>query len=153
MLIPMQINGNYSYEVKNHFGSNYAMVGDARGFIDPIFSSGVFLSIKSASLVVAAIDKQLRGEVKPGDDAMAHAYRMISGAYNFVHRMIKLFYNPHTVTWAQAGADGQAHKNHESAMAAGITCSRAISSRTTRSSRGSSKSWSTRRTSGVTRSW
>ena len=37
MLIPMQINGNYSYEVKNHYGSNYAMVGDARGFIDPIF--------------------------------------------------------------------------------------------------------------------
>jgi len=40
MLLPMLINGNYSYEVKDHYGSNYAMVGDARGFIDPIFSSG-----------------------------------------------------------------------------------------------------------------
>ena len=33
--------------------------------------------------------------------------------------MIRLFYNPHAVTWAQAGADGLAHKAHESAMAAG----------------------------------
>ena len=64
MLIPMQINGNYSYEVKNHYGSNYAMVGDARGFIDPIFSSGVFLSIKSSSLVAPAIHKQLTGDTE-----------------------------------------------------------------------------------------
>jgi flavin-dependent dehydrogenase len=119
MLIPMQINGNYSYEVKNHFGSNYAMVGDARGFIDPIFSSGVFLSIKSSSLVAPAIHKQLTGEAGGVNDAMETAYKQITGAYNFVHRMIKLFYNPHSLTWAQAGADGKAHKDHESAMAAG----------------------------------
>jgi flavin-dependent dehydrogenase len=119
MLIPMQINGNYSYEVKNHYGSNYAMVGDARGFVDPIFSSGVFLSIKSASLVSAAIHKQLTGQVNGKNEEMETAYQQITGAYNFVHRMIKLFYNPHSVTWAQAGADGEAHKNHESAMAAG----------------------------------
>ena len=119
MLIPMQINGNYSYEVKNHFGSNYAMVGDARGFVDPIFSSGVFLSIKSSSLVAAAVHKQLTGEVKGKNEAMELAYKQISGAYNFVHRMIKLFYNPHSVTWAQAGADGKTHKDHENAMAAG----------------------------------
>jgi hypothetical protein len=119
MLIPMQINGNYSYEVKNHYGSNYAMVGDARGFIDPIFSSGVFLSIKSSSLVAPAIHKLLTGEGAEGNETLAMAYRQISGAYNFVHRMIKLFYDPHSLTWAQAGADGKAHKEHESAMAAG----------------------------------
>jgi len=119
MLIPMQVNGNYSYEVKNHYGSNYAMVGDARGFIDPIFSSGVFLSIKTSSLVSAAINKQLRGELNGKNEAMETAYKQVSGAYNFVHRMIKLFYNPHSVTWAQAGADGKTHKDHENAMAAG----------------------------------
>jgi flavin-dependent dehydrogenase len=119
MLIPMQINGNYSYEVKNHFGSNYAMVGDARGFIDPIFSSGVFLSIKSSSLVAPAIHKQLTGEANGRNELMETAYKQITGAYGFVHRMIKLFYNPHSLTWAQAGADGKAHKDHESAMAAG----------------------------------
>jgi len=119
MLLPMQINGNYSYEVKNHYGTNYAMVGDARGFIDPIFSSGVFLSIKSASLVVPAIHLSLTGQTNDAQKTLDEAYRKISGAYNFVHRMIRLFYDPHSLTWAQAGADGKTHKDHESAMAAG----------------------------------
>jgi len=119
MLLPMLINGDYSYEVKNHYGSNYAMVGDARGFIDPIFSSGVFLSIKTSYLVAAAIHKQLTEGLNGENEMMVTAYKQVTGAYNFVHRMIRLFYNPHAVTWAQAGADGLAHKAHESAMAAG----------------------------------
>lgn len=119
MLIPMQINGNYSYEVKNHFGSNYAMIGDARGFIDPIFSSGVFLSIKSAFLVADALNAILANKTNGVTAGMEEAYKKITGAYGFVHRMIRLFYNPHSLTWAQAGADGQTHKAHESAMAAG----------------------------------
>jgi hypothetical protein len=119
LLLPMLTNGNYSYEVKNHYGSNYAMVGDARGFIDPIFSSGVFLSIKTSYLVSAAIHKQLTERLNGSNPEMETAYRQVTGAYNFVHRMIRLFYDPHAVTWAQAGADGLAHKAHESAMAAG----------------------------------
>jgi flavin-dependent dehydrogenase len=115
----MMTNGNYSYEIKNHFGSNYAMVGDARGFIDPIFSSGVFLSIKSAFLVTEALHQQLSGSTNGNNPAMAKAYELITGAYNFVHRMIRLFYNPHALTWAEVGADGESHRRHESAMAAG----------------------------------
>src|SRR5205809_773735 len=119
LLLPMLVNGDYSYEVKNHYGSNYAMVGDARGFIDPIFSSGVFLSIKTSYLVAAAIHKQLTEGLNGENEMMVTAYKQVTGAYNFVHLMIRPFYNPHAVTWAQAGADGLAHKAHESAMAAG----------------------------------
>ncbi len=50
---------------------------------------------------------------------MVKAYEHISGAYNFVHRMIRMFYNPHAITWAEAGAEGQLHKRAESAMAVG----------------------------------
>jgi len=117
--LPMLINGNYSYEIKNHFGSNYAMIGDARGFVDPIFSSGVFLSIKSAFLVVDALRPQLAGNTNGENPAMGKAYELITGAYNFVHRMIRLFYNPHALTWAEVGADGSSHREHASAMAAG----------------------------------
>ena len=119
LAMPMMVNGNYSYEIKNHYGSNYAMVGDARGFIDPIFSSGVFLSMKSAYLVANAVDHQLKEKMTEKNPLMVDAYDKISGAYNFVHRMIRLFYNPHALTWAEAGADGLTHKDHENAMAAG----------------------------------
>lgn len=115
----MMINGNYSYEVKNHYGMNYAMIGDARGFIDPIFSSGVFLSMKTAYLVSDAVHHQLTNKVESVNQMMVEAYEKVTGAYNFVHRMIRLFYNPHALTWAEAGSDGQSHKRAEAAMAAG----------------------------------
>ncbi len=118
-VMEIMTNGNYSYEVTNHYGPNYAMIGDARGFIDPIFSSGVFLSMKTAHLVSAAVHNQLTTDVGPMGPELVEAYRKVSGAYNFVHRMIRLFYNPHAITWAEVGVDHQVHKRHESAMAAG----------------------------------
>jgi flavin-dependent dehydrogenase len=118
--IPTQTAGNYSYTVGDHYGPNYAMIGDARGFIDPIFSSGVFLSMKTAYLVSDAIQEQLSDPKLAGsNDRMAAAYEIVNGAYEFVHRMIRLFYSPHSVTWAQVGADKELHTAAESAMAAG----------------------------------
>lgn len=116
--LPTMVNGNYSYEVGDHYGSNYAMVGDARGFIDPIFSSGVFLSMKTSYLVSEAIDLQLTGDESAGK-RLVDAYARVTRAYDFVHRMIRLFYNPHAVTWAQIGDEGAVHRAHQSAMAAG----------------------------------
>jgi flavin-dependent dehydrogenase len=118
-VMPIMVNGDYSYEVANHYGPNYAMIGDARGFIDPIFSSGVFLSMKTGKLVAAGVHRQLTEGLAVGQAELTAAYKQVTGAYNFVHRMIRLFYNPHAVTWAQVAADGDVHKKHESAMAAG----------------------------------
>jgi flavin-dependent dehydrogenase len=119
--MPTLVAGDYSYEVRNHYGANYAMIGDARGFIDPIFSSGVFLSMKTAALVSEALLARL-AEPEPErarHPALVHAYSLVDGAYGLVHRMIRLFYDPHAASWAELGADGQAHKAHETAMAAG----------------------------------
>src|SRR5688572_3103304 len=40
--------GNYSYVAERCTGRNYVMLGDAYTFIDPIFSTGVFLAMQSA---------------------------------------------------------------------------------------------------------
>jgi flavin-dependent dehydrogenase len=118
--LPTLVSGDYSYEVQNHYGANYAMIGDARGFIDPIFSSGVFLSMKTAYLVGDAVRRQLENPALTGDNpTLVRAYESVNGAYNLVHRMIRLFYNPHAVTWADIGAEKQVHQAHESAMAVG----------------------------------
>ncbi|MBS2545922.1 tryptophan 7-halogenase [Catenulispora sp. NL8] len=126
--LPTMVDGDYSYEVRNHHGRNYAMIGDARGFIDPIFSSGVFLSMKTAYLVGEAVHRHLLDPARDGDvggegwgegSALTKAYEAVDGAYNLVHRMIRLFYDPHAVTWAAIGAEKQVHKAHESAMAVG----------------------------------
>ena len=39
--------GNYSYRADRNFGENYLMLGDAFAFIDPVFSSGVYIAMHS----------------------------------------------------------------------------------------------------------
>src|SRR5207302_3934693 len=40
----MMVNGDYSYICHQKWGDNFALVGDASAFIDPIFSTGVFMA-------------------------------------------------------------------------------------------------------------
>ncbi len=51
----------YSADVKRLYGDNFALLGNAGEFLDPIFSSGVTIALKSASLAAAALDRQLKG--------------------------------------------------------------------------------------------
>ncbi len=50
----MQYN-NYQLISKKMYGSNWLLTGDAGGFLDPIFSSGLFLAIKGAFGAAEAI--------------------------------------------------------------------------------------------------
>jgi flavin-dependent dehydrogenase len=54
------VRRDFSYLMKNIVGENYALVGDAAGFIDPIFSTGVFIAMKSADIATTAIESRLR---------------------------------------------------------------------------------------------
>lgn len=56
-----QLTG-YATNIKQLYGDGYAILGNAGEFLDPIFSSGVTIALKSASLAVAALTRQLRGE-------------------------------------------------------------------------------------------
>lgn len=52
----------YSADVKSLFGNGYALLGNAGEFLDPIFSSGITIALKSVALAVPLVDRQLRGE-------------------------------------------------------------------------------------------
>ena len=41
-------------------GENFALIGDAAGFLDPIFSTGVYMAMKSADIAAAAVEAKLR---------------------------------------------------------------------------------------------
>jgi flavin-dependent dehydrogenase len=51
----------YACNVKSLWGEGYALLGNAGEFLDPVFSSGVTIAMKSADLAVDVLDKQLRG--------------------------------------------------------------------------------------------
>jgi flavin-dependent dehydrogenase len=48
LLMPAQATGNYTYLSSQMSGPGYLIVGDAFAFIDPVFSSGVYLAMDSA---------------------------------------------------------------------------------------------------------
>jgi len=52
----------YACNVKSLVGPSYALLGNAAEFLDPVFSSGVTIAFKSASLAADLIDRQFKGE-------------------------------------------------------------------------------------------
>ena len=56
-----QISG-YASAVSTLFGPGYALLGNAGEFLDPVFSSGVTIAMKSASLAADTLHRQLQGE-------------------------------------------------------------------------------------------
>ena len=102
LFMPIMLNGDYSYYTKQKYGLNYAIVGDASAFLDPIFASGVYIGIKSAQLVAQGIRSQLNGSTN-GAMTLDKAYEHIAGAYVMVEKLIRLFYNPESISFAEVG--------------------------------------------------
>jgi flavin-dependent dehydrogenase len=61
--------GNYSYAASHCCGERYAMLGDAYTFIDPVFSSGVYLAMNSAFSALDMVNATLDG--RAGEAAAA----------------------------------------------------------------------------------
>ena len=57
---PALATGNFSYRATRMTGDGYLMIGDAYAFIDPVFSSGVFLAMNSGELGAEVVDEALR---------------------------------------------------------------------------------------------
>jgi len=59
---PARTIGGYSANVKALHGKGYALLGNAAEFLDPVFSSGVTIAMRSASMAAGLLHRQLLGE-------------------------------------------------------------------------------------------
>lgn len=100
---PAQATGNYSYLSDRMVGPGYLMVGDAFAFIDPVFSSGVYLAMNSAERGVEVADAWLGGNSRIYEKACRHYRRVTQKGLTtfawFIYRfrspaMSYLFSNP-----------------------------------------------------------
>jgi flavin-dependent dehydrogenase len=57
---PVTATGNYSYSAERMVGRNFLLVGDAFAFIDPVFSTGVYIAMTTAFLGADAVDDCLK---------------------------------------------------------------------------------------------
>ncbi|AXA56057.1 NAD(P)/FAD-dependent oxidoreductase [Pseudomonas thivervalensis] len=59
---PARTIGGYSANVKTLHGPGFALLGNAAEFLDPVFSSGVTIAMRSASMAADVLHRQLQGE-------------------------------------------------------------------------------------------
>ena len=90
LVSPVTATGNFSYLSERASGENYILLGDAFAFIDPVFSSGVFLAMNSsfvgADTVETCLDKpqEAAQALKKFDKAMMRGPKVFSW---FIYRI------------------------------------------------------------------
>jgi len=65
---PVRELSGYAANVSSMHGKGYALLGNAAEFLDPVFSSGVTIAMRSASMAAKVLDKQLRGDPVSWED-------------------------------------------------------------------------------------
>jgi flavin-dependent dehydrogenase len=75
--------GGYSANVSSLHGQNFALLGNAGEFLDPVFSSGVTIAMHSAMLAAEVVDKQLSKQ--PVDWQQDYTVPLSKGIETFKH--------------------------------------------------------------------
>jgi flavin-dependent dehydrogenase len=56
----VRVTGNYSYDARTMGGPGWILVGDAFAFLDPVFSTGVYLAMSGAEQAAQLVDTALQ---------------------------------------------------------------------------------------------
>ncbi len=78
---PIQTIVGYSANVKSLIGDGYALLGNAGEFLDPVFSSGITIAVKSASLAAACLKNEAAGQVVDWSSEYEAALKMGVNAF------------------------------------------------------------------------
>ncbi len=89
----MHSAANFSYRTDPAIGDRFVCVGDAIAFLDPIFSSGVYIATQSAELSSAEILKAFRDNRFEARRFRGYERRIRNGMKPF-QRFIRNFYDP-----------------------------------------------------------
>lgn len=85
---PCKVTGDYSYRSRHSAADGLVLVGDAFAFLDPVFSSGVFLALQSGVMAGDAIDAALEA----GDVSAERFTEYSENLCNSIEAMRKLVY-------------------------------------------------------------
>ena len=88
---PIRTTKEFSYTTKQHAGPGWVLVGDAFGFLDPIYSSGVYFALKTGELAADAVVDGLRNNDLSATQLGGWADEFKSGA-KWIHKLVNAFY-------------------------------------------------------------
>ncbi|MEN0110707.1 MAG: NAD(P)/FAD-dependent oxidoreductase [Planctomycetota bacterium] len=88
----LAIAKEFSYTTTHAAGPGWTLVGDAWGFIDPVYSSGVYFAMKSADMASASVVDALRsGECSA--ERLGEWSEEFRGGTKWVRKLVHAFYS------------------------------------------------------------
>jgi FADH2-dependent halogenase len=87
----MQTTSDFSYHNRRLAGHRLLRVGDAAGFMDPIFSAGVYLAMWSGKLAAEVVGKSLE-DGQPGAALFAAYEKRVRRGLRFYWRVVEHYY-------------------------------------------------------------
>ena len=88
---PVHVLADFSYRATRCAGDGWVLVGDAFGFLDPMYSSGVFLALKSGEMAADAIDEALKHD-DPSALRLSRWGDELAGGMTSIRKLVYAFY-------------------------------------------------------------
>jgi flavin-dependent dehydrogenase len=101
---------DYSYYADKKHGENWAMIGDAGAFLDPVFSSGLFVAMETAKRVTAVVDTHLKSGSERSQKEFEDAFIEINGGYKLIEKFVRLFYDPELMNFSNTGSNDDGYR-------------------------------------------
>jgi flavin-dependent dehydrogenase len=89
---PYRVTGEYSYRSRYCAANGLVLAGDAFAFLDPVFSSGVMLALRSGELAADAVDAALTAGDVSACQFQAYGDQMREGI-EAMRKLVYAFYN------------------------------------------------------------
>jgi len=86
------VTAEFSYRSKHPATDGLLLAGDAFAFLDPVFSSGVFLALKSGEMAADEVDAALKDGDTSGVRFAAYGERLCKGMEN-MRKLVYAFYD------------------------------------------------------------
>jgi flavin-dependent dehydrogenase len=86
------VTRDFSYRATKIAGDGWVLIGDAFAFLDPVYSSGVFLALKSGEMAADAIHAALDAGDTSAEKLGVFAPELLAGLHN-IRQLIYAFYD------------------------------------------------------------
>jgi len=87
------VTSDFTYRARRIAGDGWLLVGDAFGFLDPIYSSGVLLALKMGELTADTVHEALREGNLSGERLGRHGPKIARGM-QLIRQLVYAFYQP-----------------------------------------------------------
>lgn len=104
------VTSDFSYQASQVGGDGWVLVGDAFGFLDPIYSSGVFLALKGGEFAADAIHDALLANDCTAGRLARFGPRLVQGMH-LIRQLVYAFYD-HSFSFGRFTREFPEYRDH-----------------------------------------